>query len=108
MLVLIGILIVFVIIIVLYYNDLISEKVKVEDAQDALKTQLEKAFKPNADNLDTAINSWQKEGLSLDETSKKCFDNLYIVINAYNAKLKRFPFSLMAEIFKMKAISIEE
>jgi len=58
MLIVIGIVIVIIILFVLFYNDLISAKVKVEDAQDALKNHLETTMQINASNLEQAIGDW--------------------------------------------------
>ena len=106
MIILIGILIVILLIIVLFYNELIAAKVRVEDAQAALKNQLKQAFNLQENEIDRAIMSWQKNGLQLDVKSKLCFDQLYDAINKYNGKIKQFPFSVMADILKMKSVEI--
>lgn len=103
MIILIGILIVILLIIVLYYNELIAAKVKIEDAQEALKNQLQLAFNLQENEIDGAIKDWQKNGLQLDAKSKLLFDQLFDAINKYNIKLKKFPFSVMSDILKMKS-----
>ncbi len=106
MLIVIGIVIVIIILFVLFYNDLISAKVKVEDAQDALKNHLETTMQINASNLEQAISDWGKNGLNINEEAQYYFNNLYMAIDLYNKRLKKFPHNVVADIFKLRAIEI--
>jgi len=106
MLIVIGIVIVIIILFVLFYNDLISAKVKVEDAQDALKNHLETTMQINASNLEQALSDWGKNGLNINEEAQYYFNNLYMAIDLYNKRLKKFPHNVVADIFKLRAIEI--
>ena len=91
-------------IIVLFYNELIAAKVRVEDAQEALKNQLKHVFNLKENEIEKALVDWQNNGLQIDAKSKMLFDQLFNAINKYNHKIKQFPFSVMAEMLKMKSI----
>jgi len=102
MLVTIGILIIILLIIVIFYQNLVSAKVKVEDAELNAKRYLETTYNLEEENIESKLVKWQEEGLKLDKRAIYLLDYLEYAKGVYNKKLKQFPYSVMAEVFKIK------
>jgi len=104
MLVTIGILIIILLIIVIFYQNLVSVKVKVEDAEERARTYLANTFQLDEDNIEAELANWQKNGLKLDKEAIFLLDYLEYTKGLYNKKLKQFPYSVLAELFKIKSV----
>ena len=104
MLVTIGILIIILLIIVIFYQNLVSVKVKVEDAEVRARTYLANTFQLDEGKIEEELANWQKNGLKLDKEAIFLLDYLKYTKGLYNKKLKQFPYSVMAELFKMKPV----
>lgn len=104
MLVTIGILIIILLIIVVFYQNLVSAKVKVEDAAFKARDYIAKTYQLDQENIENELAQWQKDGLKLDKEAIYLLDYLEYTKGLYNKKLKQFPYSIMAELFKMKPL----
>ena len=104
MLVTIGILIIILLIIVVFYQNLVSAKVKVEDAEFKARDYISKTYQLNQENIESEFAQWQKNGLKLDKEAIYLLDYLEYTKGLYNKKLKQFPYSVMAELLKIKAM----
>jgi hypothetical protein len=102
MLVAIGILIILLLIIVIYYQALIAEKVKVEDAEMALKAHLSHKFNIEESNIISEMAVWEKDGMRLDKESYLLLERYAYFLEIYNNKVKKFPYSLFSEVFLKK------
>jgi hypothetical protein len=89
---------------VIFYQNLVSAKVKVEDAEVHARAYLAKTFQLDEDNIEAELANWQKNGLKLDKEAIFLLDYLEYTKGLYNKKLKQFPYSVMAELFKIKSV----
>lgn len=102
MLVAIGILIILLLIIVIFYQALIAEKVKVEDAEEALRIHLKNEWQLEGSNIQSQLKEWEVKGLELDKETYYLLDMYEYRLNNYRIKAESFPYSLLSEIFKKK------
>lgn len=102
MLVLIGILIIILIIVVIFYQNLIAEKVKVEDANAILTQHLKEDYNIDKENIAAQMEEWSKNGMQLNPKTVKIFEYIGQVREDFEEKVKQFPYSVMAELFKIK------
>ena len=79
-------------------------KVKVEDAEERARTYLANTFQLDEDNIEAELANWQKNGLKLDKEAIFLLDYLEYTKGLYNKKLKQFPYSVLAELFKIKSV----
>ncbi len=104
MLVTIGILILILLIIVIFYQDLISERIKVEDAQEALQQHLFEEYSLNAESLPGKMQEWSESGMKLSKKTVFLFEKVSYATERFNRKLKVFPYSVLGELFKVRRI----
>lgn len=102
MLVTIGILIIILLIIVVFYQNLVSAKVKVEDAEIHVKQYLKEMYNVDEENIQEQLGNWKKDGFKIDKKGLYLLDYLAYQKGLFQKKIKGFPYSVLAELFKMK------